>query len=324
MHKSSMLRMQWFKENYLKNLKKKQIIVVDLGSQCVPGQKDTYRVFFSDGKFKYIGVDMIEGYNVDVVIKHTYQWDEISDNFCDVLISGQAFEHIEFPWITISEIARILKPNGIICIIAPSMAKLHRYPVHCQNYFSDGLIALAKYAGLKVIHASTNFAPIGATIDWYGGTDGDFSEDSILVASKPPDWKPNNFNKLNYICEATNLTKMATGLIPMEMQEFFLKINILNKSKKHLLIYGIGQFAKTFIQYLDYEKIFFNGFVVSDEISLNSDTLERKPIWHLSKQPFLVSDVGIIIAIKDKHITDNIEANLASKGFSYYLLTSGM
>jgi SAM-dependent methyltransferase len=163
------------------------------------------------------------GYSVHIVLKHAYQWDEISDNFCDVLISGQAFEHIEFPWITISEIARILKPNGLICIIAPSMARLHRYPVHCQNYFSDGLIALAKFAGLKVIHASTNLAPIGATIDWYGGIDEDFCEDSMLVARKPPDWKPNNFDKLSYICEPADLTKMATSLVPEGRIRKFLR-----------------------------------------------------------------------------------------------------
>lgn len=317
MHTSSMLRMQWFKENHLKNLNKNQITVVDLGSQCVPGQEDTYKIFFNEDKFKYIGVDMIEGYNVDIVIKHAYQWDEISDNFCDVLISGQAFEHIEFPWITMSEIARILKPNGIICIIAPSMIRLHRYPVHCQNYFSDGLIALAKYVGLKVIHASTNLAPIGAVVDWYGGPEGDFSEDTMLVASKPPDWKPNNFDKLNYTLEPADLIKMATGLIPMDMQENLKKVSILSRSKKYLLVYGAGQFAKTLTQYLDSGKISFNGFIVSDEISLNSDSFEGKSIWHLSKQPFPVSDVGIIIAIKDKHIIDNIEANLISKGFSY-------
>jgi hypothetical protein len=50
--------MQWFKENYLENLDKNQVTVVDLGSQCVPGQKDTYKIFFSENKFRYIGIDI--------------------------------------------------------------------------------------------------------------------------------------------------------------------------------------------------------------------------------------------------------------------------
>ena len=201
--------MQWFKGNYLNALDKTQLTtVVDVGSQCVFGQ-ETYKTLFSEPHFKYIGIDMAEGHNVDIVLKHAYLWNEIPDKFCDVLISGQTFEHIEFPWLTICEMARILKPNGILCIIVPSMQSLHRFPVNCQNYFSDGLIALAKYAGLKVVHASTDYAPVGATMDWHGST-----QDSMLVATKPSDWTPNSFDILNYVCEPADLEKMATGLVP--------------------------------------------------------------------------------------------------------------
>ncbi|MDR1802944.1 MAG: class I SAM-dependent methyltransferase [Treponema sp.] len=172
--------MQWFKENFFTKIDdQKAIIILDVGSQIVPGQTMTYKIFFNEKPFKYIGVDMVEGSNVDIVLKKPYQWEEISDSFCDVLICGQVFEHIEFPWITISEIARVVKPGGLICIIAPSMAKLHRFPVDCQNYFSDGMIALAKYAGLDVIHVSTNLAPINAPITWYDG-----DADTMLVARK--------------------------------------------------------------------------------------------------------------------------------------------
>jgi hypothetical protein len=34
------------------------------------------------------------------------------------VVSGQAFEHIEFIWLTILEIARVLKTNGLAVIIA--------------------------------------------------------------------------------------------------------------------------------------------------------------------------------------------------------------
>jgi 2-polyprenyl-3-methyl-5-hydroxy-6-metoxy-1,4-benzoquinol methylase len=225
MHKSSMLRMQWFKDNYCKKTNQNETItVLDVGSQCVPGQSDSYKVFFSEPPFKYIGLDMIEGYNVDIVIKHPYQWDEVPDNFCDVLISGQVLEHVEFPWFTIAEIARVVKPRGLICLIAPSTAKLHRFPVHTQNYFSDGLIALAKYAGLKVIHASTNYAPLNAPLEWYSKIG-----DTILIAQKTEDWKPNAFDKTNYVCEPTDLDKIATGLVSMKNQPWLYKFKTILK-----------------------------------------------------------------------------------------------
>jgi SAM-dependent methyltransferase len=218
-----MLRMQWFKENYLKNFETKSVItVLDVGSQCVPSQLDTYKIFFNEPQYKYIGLDMVEGNNVDIAVKKAYQWDEVPDNFCEVLISGQMFEHVEFPWFTISEMARVLKPEGLICIIVPSMQSLHRHPVNCQNYFSDGLIALAKYAGLEVLHASTNYAPKGAKIEWYRM----MNQDSMLVAKKPLEWKPNSFNKENYICEPADLEKMATGLISIKKQDWYMKYKI--------------------------------------------------------------------------------------------------
>jgi SAM-dependent methyltransferase len=212
--------MKWFKENYLNDFDKNQTItVLDIGSQCVPGQLDTYKVFFNEPPFKYIGLDMIEAHNVDIVVKSAYQWDEVPNNFCDVLISGQMFEHVEFPWFTILEMVRVLKPNGLICILVPSMQGLHRYPVNCQNYFSDGMIALAKYADLAILHASTNYAPVKAGVEWY---DMDV-QDTKIIDKKSHDWKVKNFDKVNYSCEPADLEKMATGLIPMEKQEWYKK-----------------------------------------------------------------------------------------------------
>jgi SAM-dependent methyltransferase len=221
--------MKWFKENYLSNFDKNRTIsVLDVGSQCVPGQVDTYKVFFNELPFKYIGLDMIKGHNVDIAVKNAYQWDEVSNDFCDVLISGQMFEHVEFPWFTILEMARVLKPNGLICIIVPSMQKLHRYPVNCQNYFSDGMIALAKYAGLTILHASTNYAPTKASIEWYNMD----IQDTMLIGKKPNDWKAKNFDKVNYSCEPVDLKKICNGFIPIEKQLYL--------QERKLYIWGAG------------------------------------------------------------------------------------
>ena len=40
-------------------------------------------------------------------------------------------------------------------------------------------------------------------------------QDSMLVARKPSDWKPDSFDKLSYACEPADLDKMATGLVPI-------------------------------------------------------------------------------------------------------------
>ena len=44
--------------------------------------------------------------------------------------------------------ARILKPNGTIIIIAPSIWVQHRYPIDCWRFLPDGMRCLLEEAGL--------------------------------------------------------------------------------------------------------------------------------------------------------------------------------
>jgi SAM-dependent methyltransferase len=120
--------------------------VLDVGSYAVQGQ--TYRDLVRPGN--YTGLDVTEGPNVDIVVKDPYSWAEIPVWTYDVVISGQALEHVEFPWLTVQEMNRALKPGGRVCIIAPSAGKEHRYPLDCYRYYPDGLAALAKWAGWRV------------------------------------------------------------------------------------------------------------------------------------------------------------------------------
>lgn len=109
MHSSSLLRMQYFVENYLTT--KTPISILDVGSYDVNG---SYKQFFIEPHFSYTGLDMEHGSNVDIVPKYPYNWTEIEDNSFDVVISGQALEHIEFFWVTIAEMVRVLRPEGFL------------------------------------------------------------------------------------------------------------------------------------------------------------------------------------------------------------------
>ena len=136
--------MQSFVEKYLED---KKLTILDVGSFNVNG---SYNRYFQNPKWKYTGADIVDGKNVDVVFKEPYNW-QFKDNSFDVVISGQTFEHIEYPWLTIKEIERVMKPGGVGCIIAPSEGYEHRYPLDCWRFMPDGFRALAKWAGLEVI-----------------------------------------------------------------------------------------------------------------------------------------------------------------------------
>lgn len=153
MHESSYLRMQYLVKHYEPILKKgkETVKVLDIGSYDVNG---TYRGIFDVSEWQYTGLDMEAGPNVDIVPKDPYHWDIIPDETFDLVISGQAFEHIEYPWVTIKEIERVLKPSGFCILTAPSAGVEHKYPKDCYRYYAGGLSALAKWADLKVCHAS--------------------------------------------------------------------------------------------------------------------------------------------------------------------------
>jgi SAM-dependent methyltransferase len=223
--------MKWFMENYCSDSNNNKKVVLDVGSYCVKGHS-SYHNIFKGKSFEYIGVDMIEGPNVTITLKTPYKWNEVADNFCDILISGQVFEHVEFPWITITEITRAVKPNGLICIIAPNGLGLHRYPVDCWRYYSDGMAALAKWAGLEILHISTNLAPKGAPKQWYGDW-----QDCMLIARKP-ETELKKIDLETYICKPKELDKICTSFIPIEEQQYFTKLTV-KKIIKAFIPYGI-------------------------------------------------------------------------------------
>ena len=194
MHKSSILRMQWFVEQYLsKSSNDKKIKVLDVGSYDVNG---SYKHLFPGDKYDYKGLDMERGPNVDIFIENPYKWKNLETDSFDVVISGQAFEHIEFFWITMSEMARVLKKGGLICIIAPNGFEEHRYPVDCYRFFTDGMVSLARYVCLEPLHAHTNLAPKTSDRDWYS----DSFADSILIAKKKYSGKTQYVNLETYKC----------------------------------------------------------------------------------------------------------------------------
>ncbi|MHB8910069.1 MAG: glycosyltransferase [Syntrophales bacterium] len=170
MHQSSFHIIKGFRKLVAKNFPQDGIAILDVGSYGVNG---TYREIFSDtGKYLYTGLDVNPGPNVDYVPADPYRWPELQDESFDAIISGQAFEHIEYPWLIIEEMNRVLKKNGLICIVAPSRGPEHKYPLDCWRYYPDGFRALAKWAHLDVLDAKTSWGESGFTdgSDQWGDT----------------------------------------------------------------------------------------------------------------------------------------------------------
>lgn len=198
-----MKRMEWFVKCYLQATKKLEVL--DVGSYDVNG---CYKELFNPSQFNYVGLDMEKGPNVDLVPLSPYKWKELKNDSFDVVISGQAMEHIEFFWVTVSEIVRVTKEGGLICIIAPNGFGEHRYPVDCWRFFTDGMIALARYFKLEIMHAHTNSAASLEDHDWYSEDCGD----SMLIAKKPYMGEARIIDFINYTCVPENHQSNNNGM----------------------------------------------------------------------------------------------------------------
>lgn len=152
MHSSSYNNMQVFRDRYLNSLVGRPLSIYDLGASDING---SYKPIFQESGWEYKGLDMEAGKNVDITLKNPYSWREIQSSSVDVLVSGQALEHMDYFWIAMLEIRRILKPGGLCCLIAPSSGYEHKYPVDCYRFFTDGFKALAHFASMEEIESWT-------------------------------------------------------------------------------------------------------------------------------------------------------------------------
>jgi SAM-dependent methyltransferase len=175
MHKSSFDNMRKFRDNYLESFQSNYVRILDVGSQDING---SYKPLFNNNSWEYKGLDICRGSNVDIIVKSIYDWKEIRSSSFDVVISGQAFEHIEFVWLTMYEISRALKNGGLCCIIAPSSGPEHRFPVDCWRFFPDGLKTLARYAMLDTLESyiCSEISNDGEENIW---------KDAVLICRKP-------------------------------------------------------------------------------------------------------------------------------------------
>ncbi|MBK7169031.1 MAG: methyltransferase domain-containing protein [Gammaproteobacteria bacterium] len=158
MHDSSLRKIEAFCRDYLGAHRASALEIVDLGARNVDGMR-TYRRFFDAPAWRYRGLDIEPGPNVDLVVADPYRWDGLPESSIDVLISGQTLEHVEFPWLTMEQIARVLRGGGVACLVVPSAGPEHRHPVDCWRFYPDGMRALARHAALAVVEVFTRLGP---------------------------------------------------------------------------------------------------------------------------------------------------------------------
>jgi SAM-dependent methyltransferase len=130
--------------------------ILDFGGANIKNVGTYYELVDTNEKIKYHGVDLQAGPGVSIVLDDPYKV-PLEDNYADVVISGQMFEHCEFFWLSFLEMVRVVRPAGYIFLIAPMSGTVHRYPVDCWRFFPDAYAALAKWGKVELIDAWTDY-----------------------------------------------------------------------------------------------------------------------------------------------------------------------
>lgn len=117
--------------------------VLDVGSYDVNG---TLRPLCMELGLAYTGLDLSPGPNVDVVSPDPYRF-PFDDGSFDIVLSASTMEHVEYIWLWVPELARVLRPGGLLAITTHTSWPLHRYPLDCWRIMPDGMTALFDLAG---------------------------------------------------------------------------------------------------------------------------------------------------------------------------------
>jgi SAM-dependent methyltransferase len=153
MHNESHDVMKYFVEKHLKAEDKLDIL--DVGSYDANG---SYKDLFMNKNWGYTGLDMVAGPNVDIISNGPYDFG--LEKQYDVVISGNCLEHVEAPWLWIKEVEKVIKPNGLLCIVVPFNVEEHRYPVDCWRILPDGFkYLLCQHSSFEMIETRVTNPP---------------------------------------------------------------------------------------------------------------------------------------------------------------------
>lgn len=122
--------------------------IVDVGSRDINGAT---KPLFANPLWTYYGLDLEAGPNVDLVVDDPYRWSQIVSATVDVVVCTQTLEHSPQPWRVVREIARVVRPGGLIYCCVPCEMPFHEFPVDCFRVWPDGMRGLFADAGIEPI-----------------------------------------------------------------------------------------------------------------------------------------------------------------------------
>lgn len=112
-----------------------------------------YRSILEEDSKSYTTFDMDDSVDVDVVgdvLDAPFE----EESF-DTVVSTQVLEHVEKPWVMVSEIYRILRTGGVCVLSAPFIVPYHAHPNDFFRFSKVGMASLFKNEGFEIIECES-------------------------------------------------------------------------------------------------------------------------------------------------------------------------
>ena len=123
-------------------------LVLDVGSLDLNG---SLRATIESRGWKYVGLDVVPGANVDHVARDPYRYS--LPECADLIISNATIEHVGLPWRWMRALADCAAHSARVIVMCPWNMEPHATPRDYWRILPDGLAALMDDAGLAVIEA---------------------------------------------------------------------------------------------------------------------------------------------------------------------------
>lgn len=119
-------------------------VVLDIGSGHQP-----YRQLVAEAKLRYLPMDMYPRTDKLAFVGDVQAMPCAQDSV-DGILCLQVLEHVPQPFEAIRQLARVVKPGGIVILSLPHLAYLHNQPHDYYRFTHHGIRVLSQSAGLTV------------------------------------------------------------------------------------------------------------------------------------------------------------------------------
>ena len=137
---------------------KKSPSVLELGTKRSQPERSTMHRDWVPNAGEFVGSDFEAGLDVDRVADVHRLSEVFGENRFDAVVSCSVFEHVQYPWVAVVALCRVLKRGGLVFVQTHQAFPLHAYPFDYWRFSTEALKTLfSEQVGFKVIGAEDVF-----------------------------------------------------------------------------------------------------------------------------------------------------------------------